>query len=498
MFATEPSPPQQAPGIIDATLRYRELSVALAVAGVILGALYGLFSSGGTTATGHLSLTDPRGSATFRDGSSVVDFARYVNDRVDFATSSEVLLLASKAFPKAGTPGDIRGKCEVTGEDGGSVMTISCTDDDSATAMGTVDAVVAAYRQATEEQAATKAKAALDALTPEKETLQKKLDALKNAEGSDVYNNALSQATASRLNELEKRGTDIRTTQALFGDGTESYDSARVSASASYLTNAVKYGLVGGIVGLIFAVLTAWFRADRDPIADDAQDVSGWLDLPLLGEIEHRFLETDTINLTAPPDTTFQRVASNLDAVLSGETVLFTPAVPISRHEDVVVNTALTAARAGKRVLLVDGDQAGRSISNLLGLPPGTGLAEFVAGEAPADEATVRLGFSKVPGMASSSLYLMGPGGEPGGTPSLLRPAEAAAALRELQSSYDLILIDGPPLLASATSSVLGQVVDGIVVLVERGTPRPRIDDTRRQLDFLASDAVGCVFIHDA
>ena len=317
MFANEPSPPQQAPGIIDATLRYRELSIALVAAGVVLGALYGLFSSGGTTATGRLSLTDPRGSATFRDGSSVVDFTRYVNDRVDFATSSEVLALAAKAFPQAGTPGDIRGKCDVSAEDGGSVITISCTADDSATAIGTVDAVVAAYRQATEEQAATKAKAALDALTPEKETLQKKLDALKNAEGSDVYNNALSQATASRLNELEKRGTDIRTTQALFGDGTESYDSARVSATAGYLTNAVKYGVVGGIVGLIFAVITAWFRADRDPIADDAQDVAGWLDLPLLGEIEHQHLETDTINLTAPPDTTFQRVASNLDAVLT-------------------------------------------------------------------------------------------------------------------------------------------------------------------------------------
>ena len=49
----------------------------------------------------------------------------------------------------------------------------------------------------------------------------------------------------------------------------------------------------------------------------------------------------------------------------------------------------------------------------------------------------------------------MGPGGEPGQSPALFRSAETAQALAELCRSYDLILIDGPPLLASAGSAVL-------------------------------------------
>jgi hypothetical protein len=45
---------------------------------------------------------------------------------------------------------------------------------------------------------------------------------------------------------------------------------------------------------------------------------------------------------------------------------------------------------------------------------------------------------------------------------------------------------------------VLGQAVDGVVVLIGRGTPKHTIEDARRQLAFLASDTLGFVFIHGA
>ena len=496
MFASEPSAPQEAPGIIDATLRYRRLTIALTLAGLLLGAIYTVAQSDSYTAVGELVLTDPRGSATFRDGSSVVDFARYVNERVDFAMSGDVLEAAAKADATVGSASDLRDKCSVVSEDSDSVITISCSYSEAPEATAAVDSIVKAYRDTTRAQAEVKAKAAIDALAPEKQALEDKLAALKAEDGSGAYATAVNSATASRLNELEKRTTDILTTKALFGDGTESYDFARVPPTTSGLVTLVRNSVLGAIVGFLVAVLVAWFRADRDPIAEAPNDVAAWIGLPLLGEIEHRFLAGETIDLTGTPESTFQRVTSNLDAVLDGETVLFTPAEAIARHEDVVIKTALVAARAGKRVLLIDGDQTGRSISNLLGLPPGAGLAEFVTGEAPADEATVRLGFGKSGGLGASSLYLMGPGGEPGQAPALFRPTETAEALRELRQSYDLILIDGPPLLVSAGSSVLGQAVDGVVVMIERGTPRATVENARRQLNFLAGEAVGFVFVH--
>lgn len=498
MFASEPSAPQQAPGIIDATLRYRELTVALTVAGLLLGALYGLLGGGSSVAVGRLTLTDPRGSATFRDGSPTVDFARYMNDRLDFARSGAVLEAASKAYPPAGSAADIRDACDLSAEESRSLLTITCTNGDADIAIETVKAVSDAYEAATRRQTEEKAAAAAEPIDDELTRQQDALEKLRTDDGSPQFIQAQTAAVSQRINELEERRTAIRTSQQLFDGGVESRDTPRLQPQPGLLSRMVRNGVIGAVVGFLGAVLIAWFRADRDPIADSPHEVADWIGLPVLGEIEHRYLESDTINLTAPPESTFQRVSSNLDAVLRGDTVLFTPAQPLARHEDVVIKTALTAARAGKRVLLIDADSSGRSISNLLGLPPGAGLAEFVAGDARAEEATVRLGFGKVPGLASSSLYLMGPGGEPGQPPALFRSAETAEAINELQQTYDLILIDGPPLLTSAGSAVMGQVVDGIVVMIERGTAKPIVEDTRRQLAFLSGDAVGFVFIHDA
>jgi Mrp family chromosome partitioning ATPase len=80
---------------------------------------------------------------------------------------------------------------------------------------------------------------------------------------------------------------------------------------------------------------------------------------------------------------------------------------------------------------------------------------------------------------------------------ALFRSSRTSEALRELEQMYDLILIGGPPWLESAGSTALGQVVDGVVVIVERGTSKESMENTRRQLAFLVSDTLGFVFIHD-
>ena len=199
MFASEPSAPQEAPGIIDATLRYRRLTIALTLAGLLLGAIYTVAQSDSYTAVGELVLTDPRGSATFRDGSSVVDFARYVNERVDFAMSGDVLEAAAKADATVGSASDLRDKCSVVSEDSDSVITISCSYSEAPEATAAVDSIVKAYRDTTRAQAEVKAKAAIDALAPEKQALEDKLAALKAEDGSGAYATAVNSATASRL-----------------------------------------------------------------------------------------------------------------------------------------------------------------------------------------------------------------------------------------------------------------------------------------------------------
>lgn len=499
MFASEPTTPEQAPGIIEATLRYRSITLAVTLAGLVLAAFFTLAQPNDATAVGRLVLTDPRGNTVFHDGNSFqVDLTRYASERADFASSGAVLDRTRDLAPIAGrTNQDLRDACEVTAEETGSVLVITCTYENEKAATATVDALATAYRELTTAQTADKAGAAVDALDAERVALEQMIEDSRAGATDDPYTNALAQSAGDRLTQLELRETDIRTTQALFADGTESYDAARVPPSSGLLSKLVRNSVIGALIGFMMAVLIAWFRADRSPIALVATDAANALGLPLLGEIEHDLIDGDGIDLVTVPEPSFQLVASNLGSVLNGGTVLFAPIQAVDGHADVVVKVALMAARAGKRVLLIDGDDANRSVSNLFGLASGPGLTEYVSGQAGDDAVTARIAFDTGPGMSQSSLYLMGPGSPAGAMSALFRSSRTSEALRELGDMYDLILIGGPPWLESAGSTALGQVVDGVVVIVERGTSKEAMESTRRQLAFLVSDTLGFVFIHD-
>ena len=499
MFASEPTTPDEAPGIIEATLRYRSVALAVTLAGLVIAAFFTLAQPDDATAIGRLVLTDPRGNTIFHDANSFqVDLTRYATERADFAGSGTVITRARELAPAAGKDDQtVREACEVKAEDTGNVLVISCTYATEKAATATVDAIATAYRELTTAQTAQKAGAAIDALEKECDDLLKVIDENREGATADPYTNALAQSAGSRLTQIEVRESDIRTTQALFGDGTESYDSARVPPSTGTLVALVRNSLVGAIVGFMLAVLIAWFRADRSPIALVSSDAANALGLPLLGEIEHELVAGDGIDLVKVPEPQFQLVASNLGSVMGGGSVLFAPIHATAGYADVIVKAALMAARAGKRVLLVDGDDTNRAVSSLFGLSTGPGLTEFVSGLAADDEVTARIAFDTGPGLEQSSLYLMGPGSPAGAMSALFRSSRTSEALRSLGEMYDLILIGGPPWLESAGSTALGQVVDGVVVVVERGTSKEAMESTRRQLAFLVSDTLGFVFIHD-
>ena len=69
-----------------------------------------------------------------------------------------------------------------------------------------------------------------------------------------------------------------------------------------------------------------------------------------------------------------------------------------------------------------------------------------------------------------------------------------AKVLANLQQEADLLVIDAPPLLASPGGMKLAAVVDGVVLLVPRGTTGQQMRETRRLLTLAKVPLVGYVF----
>ncbi len=145
-------------------------------------------------------------------------------------------------------------------------------------------------------------------------------------------------------------------------------------------------------------------------------------------------------------------------------TVLITSAVPEEGKSITAVNTAITFAQKGRRVVLVDADLRRARCHELLKCDGRQGLAEVLTGQAALDDVLVAT--------AISHLDLLSAGAVPPDPPALLGSARMDEVLRQLCARYQHVIIDSAPVMPISDSVVLAQHVEGVVMVVGRNTSR--------------------------
>jgi exopolysaccharide transport family protein len=126
----------------------------------------------------------------------------------------------------------------------------------------------------------------------------------------------------------------------------------------------------------------------------------------------------------------------------------------------VAANLARVAARAGEKVLLIDGDLRKPSVAAALGLPDEPGLADVLAGDSD-------LG-SSVKRDAASGLYVIGGVRPMSGTEviRLLSSGQMTGLIRQAREAFELVILDTSPMLATAEADVLVDQADFAVLVV--------------------------------
>jgi hypothetical protein len=161
----------------------------------------------------------------------------------------------------------------------------------------------------------------------------------------------------------------------------------------------------------------------------------------------------------------------------SGRVVAFAGLTPGAGTTSVVLNLAATAARRGRRVLLVDADTARPAAAARLGLPEGPGLREVLA-------RTLPLAWAAVP-TAIEGLWAVTPGRR-GGEPDVRTLSRVAAAIRE---QFDWTFLDlgaSPPVLAAATDAAYA-------VLRQDDLESPQLIELREAVEAAGGALRGCV-----
>ncbi|WP_067734353.1 GumC family protein [Novosphingobium naphthalenivorans] len=145
---------------------------------------------------------------------------------------------------------------------------------------------------------------------------------------------------------------------------------------------------------------------------------------------------------------------------------------------------ASSCARLGMNVLLIDADLRRPTFSNSASSQPG--FAHLLA----SGDALAPL----VVKSATENLSLL-PVGAPAGSPAeLLSSARLPAVLAEASGQFDLVVLDGPPVLGLTDAPLLGSVADATLLVVEsRRTRIGTANDTVRRLRDAGASIFGVI-----
>lgn len=267
-----------------------------------------------------------------------------------------------------------------------------------------------------------------------------------------------------------------------------------VSASRTKIMAAAPVGVFGLVLGL-FVLLE--LRSGR---VADPEDIPSRVRLDVLGVVPPLPSLRPARSLRAQRDERrrveeFVQSLDHLRVALYANRpdgtqrrcILITSAIGGEGKTTLAAQLAGRCANAGLLTLLVDADLRRPSLDDLLEVPEGPGLAEVLAGEVEPEAAMVVIG-------NAGGFHLL-PAGQPGHDPSRLLHGERLAQLiGQFRSTFDVVIVDAPPVLAVPDALLLGRWTDGAVLAVRHDTSRfPLVERANRRLMSVGVPVLGAV-----
>ena len=147
--------------------------------------------------------------------------------------------------------------------------------------------------------------------------------------------------------------------------------------------------------------------------------------------------------------------------------LLITSTIPQEGKSLVTANIACTLAqRTQQKVLLLEGDLRRPSISQEFSLKRNPGVCEYLGGETALTRCIYHL---EAPGF-----WLMPAGSTESNALELLQSGRLSALMDQLVTLFEWIIIDSPPVLPMADTSVWARLADGILLVTRQGTSQKR------------------------
>jgi polysaccharide biosynthesis transport protein len=245
----------------------------------------------------------------------------------------------------------------------------------------------------------------------------------------------------------------------------------QVTQPTAVSANAKKNLALGGMLGLLLGVGAALVVDKLSNVFYSSKDLKDAIRLPLLGVVPFR-KELGTLvaqDLQNASPTSFFEVFRSLytNILLLGSdspirSLVISSAGQGDGKSTVAIQLAQAAAAMGQRVLLVDANLRCPTLHNRVGLMNIQGLTDVISQDLDWNNVIER-------SPLEDNLYVMSAGPIPPDSVRLLASQKMHDLMDEMQSAFDLVIYDTPPIVGFADAYLLAANTNGMVLVAGLG-----------------------------
>jgi succinoglycan biosynthesis transport protein ExoP len=235
--------------------------------------------------------------------------------------------------------------------------------------------------------------------------------------------------------------------------------------SPNSLINLLLGLFAGLIVGLGLAVLRdlsdTRIRGERDVTAITSAPIIGGIAFDPNAVTRPLIVQDDPHSVRAEAFRTLRTNLQFLDVASGGRSYVVTSSIPSEGKTTTSANLAIALADSGAHVVLVDADLRRPKIASYMGLEGAVGLTDVLISRA-------NLGDVLQP-WGRGNLTVLPSGAVPPNPSELLGSRAMASLLQTLESEFDVVILDLPPLLPVTDAALVSKMVRGALVVVAAG-----------------------------
>ncbi|QYZ67257.1 MAG: polysaccharide biosynthesis tyrosine autokinase [Gammaproteobacteria bacterium (ex Lamellibrachia satsuma)] len=321
--------------------------------------------------------------------------------------------------------------------------------------------------------------AQLTRLRREKRNLISKIKDLPETQQQMLRLSRDVEVTTKLYTELLKSAQELRVAKASSVSNVQIIDPALTSSEAVKPRKA-QILLIALLAGLFIAILSAFIRRALELSLYDPNQIEARLGIPVFVALPNskaqRHLKrlqkksSNAISLLAviqPDDPTVEglrSLRSTLNHALAqvpNRLLLVTGPKSDVGTSFVAANLGVVLASGGDRVCIIDADLRNGRLSHHFGKKNEPGLTEILLGNLTLNDALQKTSLDH--------LHLLPAGGSAENPAELLMKKRFAKVLDTMQTHYDRVILDSPPLLEVADAVILGQHAGAALLVVKAG-----------------------------